>query len=253
MLLPRLIPVLLITRDGIVKTQNFQNPKYIGDIINSVKIFNEKKVDELIILDIEASKLNTEPNYKLIEKIALEANMPICIGGGIKNNEQANRIFNLGVEKVCLSSILVEKSSIVREISLNVGSQSVAAVLDVKKINNEYVLFVNNGKKKVQLDLKQFIHSLQENGVGEIILNSIDNDGQMSGYDFDLVDQFYSEIKVPFTIIGGAGKLEDIQNLFKKYKNINFGCGSLFVFKGFRRSVLLNYPELSKKISLFNN
>lgn len=253
MLLPRLIPVLLITKDGVVKTQNFKNPKYIGDIINSVKIFNEKKVDELIILDIEASRLNTEPDYKLIEKIALEANMPICIGGGIKNNEQANRIFNLGVEKVCLSSILTENLGIVSEVSSNVGSQSVAAVLDVKKINNKYILFINNGEKKVDVDLKKFINSLQVNGIGEIIINSIDNDGQMNGYDFDLVNELNNEIKVPFTIIGGAGKLEDVKNLFKKYKYINFGCGSIFVFKGPRRSVLLNYPEQNQKISLFSD
>jgi cyclase len=253
MLLPRLIPVLLITKDGVVKTQNFKNPKYIGDIINSVKIFNEKKVDELIILDIEASRLNTEPDYKLIEKIALEANMPICIGGGIKNNEQANRIFNLGVEKVCLSSILTENLGIVSEVSSNVGSQSVAAVLDVKKINNKYILFINNGEKKVDVDLKKFINSLQVNGIGEIIINSIDNDGQMNGYDFDLVKELNNEIKVPFTIIGGAGKLEDVKNLFKKYKYINFGCGSIFVFKGPRRSVLLNYPEQNQKISLFSD
>lgn len=253
MLLPRLIPVLLITKDGVVKTHNFSDPKYIGDVINSVKIFNEKKVDELIILDIEASKLNTEPDYNLIEKIALEANMPICIGGGIKNNQQANRIFNLGVEKVCLSSVLFENLNFVKELTSDVGSQSVAAVLDVKKISNKYELFINNGEKKLNVDLKEILHSLQEYGIGEIVFNSIDNDGQMNGYDIDLVDEFNEEIKVPFTIVGGAGKLEDVKDLFKKYKNINFGCGSLFVFKGLRRSVLLNYPEQSKKISLFEN
>lgn len=253
MLRPRIIPFLLLKKDYLIKTINFEKEIYIGDPINAIKIFNEKKVDELIILDIEASKLNYEPDYKLIEKIALEANMPICIGGGIKNSEQANRIFNLGVEKICLSSILTQNLSILQELSSNVGSQSIGAVLDVKKIKNKYALFINNGEIKIDMDLKEFINSLQKNGVGEIIINSIDKDGQMNGYDFELVDEFINEINVPFTIVGGAGKLEDVQSLYKKYKNINFGCGSMFVFKGSRRSVLLNYPNQIKKLSLFNN
>ena len=148
MLLPRIIPCLLLTNEGLVKTTNFTNPNYIGDPINTVKIFNEKRADEIIILDIFATTSKYEPRYELIQKIAREARMPLCYGGGIKTLEQVKKIFSFGIEKIALSSILFSNKELLKKISEYVGVQSTVAILDVKKKFNKYEIFINNGKKK---------------------------------------------------------------------------------------------------------
>ena len=178
MLYPRIIPSLLIHKKGLVKTVNFTNPKYVGDPINAVKIFNEKSVDELIITDIDATVNNNEPDYSLIEKIAMECRMPLCYGGGIKNAEQAKRIFNLGVEKISISSSAINNPSIISELSESVGSQSLVVVLDIKKkyLSTNYNVLINNGKDKTGINLTSFVSSLQALGAGEIVLNSIDRE-----------------------------------------------------------------------------
>ena len=251
MLRPRIIPSLLIHKNGLVKTINFKDPKYIGDPINVVRIFNEKEVDELMLFDIDASVNQNEPNYKTIENIASECRMPLCYGGGIKNVEQAKKIFSLGVEKVSISSAAISNPNLIKEIVKKVGSQSMVVVLDVKKFdNNSYHIWINNGKKNTEISLIPFLKKIQDLGVGEIVINSIDNDGVMDGYDLNLIDIVYSNISIPLTILGGAGTLDDIKNIIKKYKIIGLGVGSLFVFKGVYKAVLVNYPNYEIKNGL---
>ena len=251
MLRPRIIPSLLIHKNGLLKTINFKDPKYIGDPINVVRIFNEKKVDELMVFDIDASVNQNEPNYKTIKNIASECRMPLCYGGGIKNVEQAKKIFSLGVEKVSISSAAISNPNLIKEIVKKVGSQSMVVVLDVKKFdNNSYHIWINNGKKNTEISLIPFLKKIQDLGVGEIVINSIDNDGVMDGYDLNLIDTVYSNISIPLTILGGAGTLDDIKNIIKKYKIIGLGVGSLFVFKGVYKAVLVNYPNYEIKNGL---
>ena len=251
MLRPRIIPSLLIHKNGLVKTINFKDPKYIGDPINVVRIFNEKEVDELMVFDIDASVNQNEPNYKTIKNIASECRMPLCYGGGIKNVGQAKKIFSLGVEKVSISSAAISNPNLIKEIVKKVGSQSMVVVLDVKKFdNNSYNIWINNGKKNTEISLIPFLKKIQDLGVGEIVINSIDNDGVMDGYDLNLIDNVYSNISIPLTILGGAGTLDDIKKIIKKYKIIGLGAGSLFVFKGVYKAVLVNYPNYEIKNGL---
>ena len=244
MLRSRVIPCLLIHDNGLVKTVKFKDKTYIGDPINTVKIFNEKQVDELMILDIDATTLGKEPNFKLIDKLANESRMPLCYGGGIKNSAQADRIFNLGVEKIALSSAAVNNPELISEISNMVGSQSVVAVLDVKKnMFGKYEIVTHNAKNKVSGNIETVINQLIERGVGELVINSVDQDGVMKGYDFTLLDRVYKMTSVPLTILGGAGSISDITAAVEHYKIIGVAAGSLFVFKGKYKAVLINYPE----------
>lgn len=252
MLYPRIIPSLLIHKKGLVKTVNFTNPKYVGDPINAVKIFNEKSVDELIITDIDATVNNNEPDYSLIEKIAMECRMPLCYGGGIKNAEQAKRIFNLGVEKISISSSAINNPSIISELSESVGSQSLVVVLDIKKkyLSTNYNVLINNGKDKTGINLTSFVSSLQALGAGEIVLNSIDRDGSMQGYDYKAIDKVRANTTLPLTVLGGAGNLSHIEDLISKYGIIGAAAGSIFVFKGKYKAVLINYPNEKEKMNL---
>ena len=248
MLRPRIIPCLLVQDKGLVKTINFTAPKYVGDPINAVKIFNEKEVDELIVLDISATVQNAEPDYLMIRNLARECRMPFCYGGGVKNVEQANRIINLGVEKVALSSAAHENPDLVSEIAEQVGSQSVVVVLDVrKKKNGTYEIWTHNGKKATGRCPVEFSEKLENYGVGEIVINSIDDDGKMKGYDLDLAGKIRDVVTVPLTILGGAGSLEDIKYLVNRFGIIGASAGSLFVFKGVYRAVLISYPSPQEK------
>jgi cyclase len=252
MLYPRVIPCLLVHNKGLVKTVNFKNAKYVGDPINAVKIFNEKEADELMVLDIDATTDKREPNYRMIEHLAQECRMPLCYGGGIKNARQAKRVFSLGVEKIALSSAIVYKPELIAEIASEVGSQSVVAVLDVKrKLFGGYDVFIENGSKKAKINLEKFLVEMNAQGVGEIVINSIDKDGCMEGYDLDLIDKIKPLVKVPLTVLGGAGSYEDISTLVERYGIIGAAAGSLFVFKGKYRAVLISYPEPSIKTNLF--
>lgn len=252
MLLPRVIPCLLLHKKGLVKTVKFKNPKYVGDPINAVKIFNEKQVDELIVLDIDASVENKEPDYQLIANLASECRMPLCYGGGVKTVEQAKKIFGLGVEKIAISAAAIENASLVSDIATQVGSQSVVVVVDVKKrlLSNKYDIYTHNGRKKWNLNLMGFILQLEQLGVGEIVVNSIDNDGVMQGYDQPLIEMIQTRIKIPMTVLGGAGSLSDIGRLFEVYKIIGAAAGSLFVFKGKYKAVLINYPSVQAREAL---
>ncbi len=254
MLLPRIIPFLLLKNGGLVKTINFRDPKYVGDPLNAVKIFNEKHVDEIVILDIEASKNNKNPDFNLIKKLARECRMPLCYGGGIKNIQEIEKIINLGVEKVALSSILSKDKTLINEAVKRFGSQSIVAVLDFKKSSffNKYNIFIKNGTIKCNLEPIKFIKEIVNMGIGEIVINSIDCDGARAGYDMRLINLIKSQIPgIPITFVGGAGSLKDIGLLFKNFKYVGAGAGSIFVFKGKYRAVLINYPSSKEKKEIF--
>lgn len=255
MLHPRIIPNLLIHNKGLVKTTNFKSPKYVGDPLNAVKIFNEKSVDELMVTDIDATVKNVDPNYSLIEKLANESRMPLCYGGGIKHIKQAEKIFSLGVEKIAMSSYAIKNPTLISEIADSVGSQSVVIVLDIKKkyLSNNYHIYTHNGTKNTGLNPLKFIDDIKNMGVGEIVINSIDRDGTMKGYDLKIIDQVRKITTLPLTVLGGAGSLDDIGELINKYSIIGAGAGSIFVFKGKYRAVLINYPNNEEKMDLIKN
>lgn len=252
MLRPRIIPSLLVHENGLVKTVNFKNPKYVGDPINAVRIFNDKGVDELAVFDIDATVLGKEPNYSLIERLASQSMMPLCYGGGVKTVEQAQRIFSLGIEKIALSSAVLQNPKLITDISERVGAQSVIVVLDVKKkILGGYEVYTHNGKKATGINPFKFAEDAQELGAGEIVINSIDKDGLMKGYDLDLIAKVREKITVPMTVLGGAGSLEDIEKVIDKHGVIGVAAGSLFVFKGPYKAVLINYPTQLEKNKIF--
>lgn len=249
MLRPRIIPCLLVKNKGLVKTVKFSNPKYVGDPINAVKIFNEKEVDELIVLDIDATIGNADPDYTMIQNLAAECRMPFCYGGGVKTVEQAKKIIKLGVEKVAISSAAVDNPELVSQIAEEVGGQSVVVVLDVKKNvkKDYYELWTHNGNRNTGKDPIDFAQKLETLGVGEITINSIDNDGIMKGYDLALVEKIRKVVTVPMTVLGGAGSLKDIEQLISTFGIIGASAGSLFVFKGVYKAVLINYPDRKSK------
>ena len=252
MLRPRIIPCLLVHNRGLVKTTAFGAPKYVGDPINAVRIFNEKEVDELVVLDIDASRNKVEPDFKLIQNLAAECRMPFCYGGGIRTVEQAARIIKLGVEKVAFSAAALETPELLPEVARHIGVQSVVVVLDVKRNPRSgvcevwtYNATVNTGRNVVEVAT-----TLKDLGVGEITLNSIDQDGAMKGYDMALVRAVRAVAPMPMTVLGGAGSLAHIKALFDEFGVIGAAAGSLFVFKGTYRAVLINYPSREQKRAL---
>jgi imidazole glycerol-phosphate synthase subunit HisF len=249
MLRPRIIPCLLIKNGGLVKTVNFGNPKYVGDPINAVRIFNEKEVDELFVVDIDASSQNREPNYELIKNLATECRMPLCYGGGVKTVEQIQRIINLGVEKVAISSAAIDNPKLLSEASERVGRQSIVFVMDVKRLPSGYEVYTHNGTRATKVEPTIFAKQV-EPYVGEVVINAIDRDGVMKGYDMRLVKQVRDAISVPLTALGGAGSQDDIVELIRSFGIIGAAAGSLFVFKGVYRAVLINYPSRSDKDAL---
>lgn len=253
MLRPRIIPFLLVHEGGLVKTIGFKDPKYVGDPINAVKIFNEKEADELCVVDMDASVNGVEPDYKAIEHMALECRMPLCYGGGVRTAEQAKRIIGLGVEKVSLSAAVVERPDVVAEIAEEVGRQSVVVVIDAKRkmLGRGWDVVTHNARRSAKLDALDFAARIAELGAGEIVMNSVDLDGKMSGYDLELARRLRERVKIPMTMLGGAGKLEHLSDLFAVCGVVGAAAGSLFVFKGQYRAVLINYPQLAEKEPLF--
>lgn len=252
MLRPRIIPCLLVHEHGLVKTVSFKNPKYVGDPINAVKIFNEKEADELVVLDIDASVNGVEPDYQLIANLAVECRMPLCYGGGIRTAEQAKRIISLGVEKVAISSAAVESPELITQIANEVGRQSVVVIIDVKKrmLSKEYDVYIHNGKKNTKISAFDMARRAEEMGAGEIVINSIDHDGQMNGYDLALAERIRAAVNIPITLLGGAGSLDDIAALVAKCGVVGASAGSLFVFKGAYKAVLINYPTIAQRDEL---
>ena len=254
MLRPRIIPCLLIHKGGLYKTIKFGDHKYVGDPLNAVRIFNEKEVDELIVLDIDKTKLNLEPDYDLIEKIAAQCRMPLCYGGGIKKVSQVEKIISLGVEKVGISSGAIDNPNLVFEASKKVGNQSIVFIMDLKKHifrKNSYQVYTLNGTKNQGLDPLEISRKMESLGAGEIVINSIDRDGTLHGYDDFIIDKIYKNISIPLTVLGGLSNIKDLSNMIKKYKLIGLSGGSFFVFKGKYRAVLIQYLSPEQKNELF--
>lgn len=251
MLRPRIIPCLLVHQGGLVKTAEFKSPKYVGDPINAVKIFNEKEADELIVLDIDATVKGAEPDYRMIANLAAECRMPLCYGGGVRTPEQAKRIIGLGVEKVAMSAAGVADISLVSRTAEAVGRQSVVVVLDVRKktglLAKGYEVCTHNGRQVQKADPFELAKRMQVAGAGEIVINSIDRDGQMNGYDLFLARRMRQELKVPLTLLGGAGSHRDIEAMLGECGVVGAAAGSLFVFKGPYRAVLINYPNPAQR------
>lgn len=254
MLRPRIIPCLLVHKDGLVKTLGFKDPKYVGDPINAVRIFNEKEADELMVLDIDATLKKAEPDFGLIAKLAAECRMPLCYGGGVTTAQQAARIIAMGVEKVAVSAAAIANPSLLTEMASAVGRQSVVAVLDVRKrtglFAKGYEVCTQNGKTSHKMDPVMLAKELQDAGAGEIVVNSVDRDGLMQGYDLELAAQFKQALSVPVTFLGGAGSLDHLGELISKLGVVGAAAGSLFVFKGKYRAVLINYPTPEQKDKL---
>jgi cyclase len=249
MLRPRIIPCLLVHNKGLVKTVRFNPGKYVGDPLNAVKIFNEKEVDELMVLDIDATTHAHGPDYTLIQRLAAECRMPLCYGGGVKTVADARRIIGLGVEKVALSAAVTAEPALIGEIAREIGSQSVVVVLDARKklMGARWELFTHNATRATGRCPIEFAKHAQELGAGEFVVNSIDRDGVMQGYDVALAQRVREVTSVPLTVLGGAGSLADIEDLVVKFGVIGAAAGSLFVFKGPYKAVLINYPTQTER------
>ena len=247
MLRSRIIPSLLVSQGALVKTVNFQEPRYVGDPINAVRIFNDKEVDELIIADIQAGITGIGPDFDLLKRISDECHMPVCYVGGVRNEFDVERIVSLGIEKVGFSSSFIEDPATVERSADRVGSQSVVVVLDVKSTphNNGYEVRQRNGQLVVNRPLVDLVQDAGRFGAGELVINSIDREGTGLGYDLILADQIIDLVGIPLTFLGGAGSLEHISDLLNGREALGAAAGSLFTFKGRHRAVLLNYPSHS--------
>lgn len=243
MLQTRVIPVLLLKNRGLVKTIKFQSPRYVGDPINAVRIFNEKEVDELIFLDIEATSQNREPDYELVGQIAREAFMPLCYGGGVKTLDQVKKLFSIGIEKVVLNSAAFENPNLVTQIANFSGAQSVAVSLDIRRdMFGKYSVWRQNGKHNTKLGLVEAATQMQERGAGEIFINSIDRDGTRSGYELKAIQQVAAAVKIPVIACGGAGTMQHFLEA-KQNGASALAAGSMFVFHGKHQAVLITYPR----------
>lgn len=240
----RVIPVLLLKENGLVKTVKFKNPKYIGDPINTIRIFNEKEVDELFVLDIRATPEMTEPNYQMIEDVAGEAFMPVAYGGGIKNIEQVRRVFSLGIEKIVINNTVFENNKLLQEAISEYGAQAIVVCIDCRKtITGKYELYSHSGEVKRKIKLNDHLKELSKYDVGEILVNSIDRDGTQKGYDIDLLKLVSSQVTCPVVACGGAGSIDDFVLAINDGQVSAVAAGSLFVFKGKHKAVLISYPD----------
>ena len=243
---PRIIPVLLLQGNALVKSKGFKDFRYIGDPINAVKIFNDLKADELVFLDIEATKEKRTISTELVRQVGEEANMPFAVGGGIKNLDEIQNIIAKGAEKVIINTCAVENPKFIREASDNFGSSTIVVCIDVKKkFFSGEVVWSNSGSKSSKYSPRDFAKIIEENGAGEIIIQSINKDGTMSGYDLDLIKEISTTVTIPVVALGGAGNLEHMIEAYKKGFASALAAGSLFVFQGPNKGVLINYIEKS--------
>ena len=241
---PRVIPVLTIMGEDLVKTTQFKNPRYLGDPINAVKIFNEKMVDELCILDIGASNNNTSINFDILETIASQAFMPLSYGGGIKTLEDVKKILKMGYEKVIINSAFSYNPYLIKEASDFAGSSSVVLGVDIKPNRlNKYLVYTESGSKKLSIDIESYIQEGIKFGCGEVLLNSIDRDGMMTGYPLEMLGKLVKSIEVPMIVCGGAGSIQDLSLAVNKAKVSAVAAGSLFVYYGKQKAVLINFPS----------
>jgi cyclase len=253
MLRTRVIPCLLLRNGGLVKTRGFSEPRYVGDPINAVKIFNEKEVDEIVFLDISATPAAREPNYDLIRDIATEAFMPFAYGGGVTSVAEVRKLIALGVEKVIINTRAIARPELVREAAEVVGSQSLVVSIDVKRtLFGRYEVVSHGGSRKTGLDPAEWAQRAEELGAGEILVNSVDRDGCMSGYDLVLLRRVTEAVRVPVVACGGAGSMADFRSAVMEGGASAVAAGSLFVFHGKHRAVLITYPEYAELERLFS-
>ena len=241
---PRIIPCLLIQDQGLVKTVKFTSPNYLGDVINAVRIFNEKEADEICLLDIKASKENRGPDFEFLQDIASEAFMPMSYGGGISSLEQAKKIFFIGYEKVIGNTSFVKNPGLIEEIAGYAGSQSVVVSIDAKKkFMNGYSCYINDGKQKTDYTPQELAVLAERVGAGELLLNSMDQDGTMQGYDLNLVNSVTEKVNIPVIACGGASKIEDLKQILEEGHAHAAAAGSMFVYYGKKKAVLINMPN----------
>ncbi len=244
MLRTRVIPCLLLRNRGLVKTVGFKNATYVGDPINTVRIYNEKEIDELIFLDITASIEGKEPQFQLIAQIASECFMPFAYGGGIRSIDDIARILHGGAEKVALNTAAWERPELITEAAKRFGSQAVVASIDVKKRwHGGYAVYRRGGQERVAGDPAALAVRLEELGAGEILLTSIDRDGTMDGYDLDLIRRVSAATSVPVVASGGAGSVSDFGRAVNEGGASAVAAGSMVVYQGRNRAVLINFPS----------
>jgi imidazole glycerol-phosphate synthase subunit HisF len=240
----RVIPCLLWTSGGLIKTVKFKNPTYIGDVTNAIRIFNEKEVDELMVLDIEASVKHRPPAFEMIRTVASECFMPLCYGGGIRSIEDIRSVLSLGVEKVSLNTKAIEDPGFVKQASDTFGSSTIVVCIDYKKnLFGKTIVTSLSGSSKSKYTPEEFAQLMEEKGAGEIVMNSIDRDGTMIGYDYDLLQRITEKVGIPVIALGGAGKVEHLFEAISRSHVSAVAAGSMFVFKGPHKAVLINYPD----------
>lgn len=239
----RVIPCLLLRGHGLVKTRKFKDPVYVGDPVNAVRIFSEKEVDELVLLDIDASREGRGPDYELVAEIAGECFMPVAYGGGVRSLEQVRKLIRSGVEKVVINSAACESVAVIREAADVFGSQAVVVGVDVRKtLLGGYKVVAKSASVETRLKLEEHVRNVVAAGAGEIFLNSVDRDGQMAGYDLDLIRSVTQCVDVPVVACGGAGSVDHLTQAVRDAGASAVSAGSMFVFHGRHRAVLINYP-----------
>lgn len=248
---PRVIPVLLLKENGLFKTKQFNNPAYIGDPINAVKIFNDAFADELIFLDINSTKKNVTINYDLLSKISEEAMMPFSYGGGLDNLEKIRKVFKCGTEKIILNSVCYQSIDLIKEVSQIYGNQAVVVSIDVRYENDKYTLYSHGGNTKQNISLEQHIINCENAGAGEFFINSIEKEGTKEGYDIKLYEIASKITTKPIIASGGAKNEDDMVDLIKRNIVSATAAGSMFVFMGRKNAVMINYPEPEDLLELF--
>lgn len=247
---PRVIPILLLSGTKLVKTERFRKPVYVGDPINAIKIFNDKEVDEIAVLDIDATREKKGPNLDYLAHLASECFMPMCYGGGITSIEDMEKIFAIGVEKISLNSIILDTPEVVEQAASVFGSQSIVVSIDVKTtLFGKQVVYSASEKKNMRRDPVEFAKTLENAGAGEILLNSVARDGTAMGYDLDLIKNVSSAVNVPVIACGGAGSISDFREAFDAGASA-IAAGRMFVFHGKHKAVLIRYPSISELDSI---
>lgn len=250
---PRVIPCLLLKDKGLVKTIQFKDPTYVGDPINAVKIFNDAKADELVFLDITATKENRITDIDVIRNIGEEAFMPFAVGGGINSIEHIKQVISAGAEKVVINTAALNNPTLLKEASEIYGRQSIIASIDVKKEGGDYIVFTNSGNVKCTEGAISAAKSAEIAGAGEIMINSIDRDGMQEGYDIELIKLLCEAVSIPVIAVGGAGQYEHFREAVHEGGASAVAAGSLFVFIGRKRAVLINYPDNEELQEMFIN
>lgn len=240
---PRIIPTLLIDDRDLIKTKQFGKRTYLGDPVNAVKIFNRKGIDELSILDIGATSKEREPDYEILKDIASEAFMPLSYGGGIRTQEQVHELLTIGYEKIVINTALVRTPWLITKVAEQYGAQSVVASIDAKKINGDYCCCIADGTEKTKWDPVDLAQEAERLGAGEIIINSVDRDGMMQGYDIELVRRVSDSVRVPVIAIGGAGGINDLKTVLREGHAHAAAGGSMFVYYGRLKAVLITAPS----------